>query len=185
MNKFRAGLIISCFSVSAQADLVFLEPLSAQPTYRIGEVVALDLKIDFTDGPTIGGGVDLFFDPSGLKFKSWTAELLGDATFRRSPDELSGELNGIAFGDFAGLPLTAKVGTVEFIVLQTGSWLVDLEANDAPAGPFYSATDSSLLSVQYADTTVIAHQVPIPSAALWLFGSAVLAFTTLSHKRTA
>ena len=184
MNKLIAGLILSGFSVSAQAAVVHMDPLSVQPSYAIGEVVAMDLMIDFTGTPTIGGGVDVFFDPSGLEFKSWTAELLGDATFKRNPDVLSGELNGIAFGDFAGLPVTAKVGTVEFKVLQLGSWLVDLEANDAPAGPFYSATDFSLLSVQYADTTVIVNAVPIPSA-VWLFGSALLAFVGFKRKKTA
>ena len=154
MNKVIAGLIMGCFSVSAQAALVYLQPVSPEPSYAIGDLVALDLNIDFSDKVSIGGGVDVFFDPNGLEFQTWIPELLGDAGFRRSPDVLAGELNGIAFGDFAGLPTTAKVGTVEFKVLQAGEWEVDLEANNEPAGPFYSATDFSLIPVQFNDITV-------------------------------
>lgn len=184
MNKLLAGLIIGGFSMSAQAALVYLEPLSAQPSYEIGEIVALDLKIDFTGTPTIGGGVDVFFDTAGLEFNSWSASALGDASFKRAPDVLPGQLNGIAFGDFAGLPQIATVGTLEFKVLQTGSWLIDLEANDAPAGPFYSATTFSQLPVTFNDTTVnAASVVPVPGA-VWLFGSALLALFSSSRKRT-
>lgn len=184
MNKLVAGLIIGGFSVSAQAALVYLEPVSAQSSYAIGDLVALDLKIDFSDKASIGGGVDVFFDPNGLEFTSWTDEALGDPGFRRNPDVLSGELNGIAFGNFAGLPATAKVGTVVFKVLQAGEWEVNLETNDRPAGPFYSATDSSLLPVQFNDITVSVNAVPAPAAA-WLFGSALLGFVGFTRKRAA
>ena len=183
MNKLLAGLIFSGFSLSAQAALVYLEPVSAQPYYEIGEVVALDLKIDFTGTPSIGGGVDIFFDTSGLQFNNWSAAVLGDASFKRAPDVLPGQLNGIAFGDFAGLPQIATVGTLEFKVLQTGSWLIDLEANDAPAGPFYSATTFSQLPVTFNDTTIdAASVVPVPGA-VWLFSSGLLAIFGTRRKR--
>lgn len=185
MNKLLAGLIIGGFSLSAQASLVFLEPISAKPSYEIGEMVALDLKIDFSGTPTIGGGVDIFFNATGLEFKTWTAAALGDASFRRAPDVLAGELNGIAFGDFAGLPQTAKVGTLEFKVLQTGSWLIDLEANNAPAGPFYSSTTFGLIPVTFNDTTIhAASVVPVPGA-VWFFSSALLAVAGFNRKRAA
>lgn len=184
MNKLLTGLILGGFSLSAQAALVYLEPVSAQSSYVIGDLVALDLKIDFSDKASIGGGVDVFFDPTGLAFTNWTPEALGDPSFRRSPDVQSDKLNGIAFGNFAGLPATAKVGTLEFRVLKAGEWEVDLEANNAPAGPFYSATDFSLLPVQFNDITVSVNAVPVPAVA-WLFGSALLGFVGLSRKRAA
>jgi hypothetical protein len=183
MNKLLAGIIIGGFSMSAQAALVYMEPLAAKPSYEIGETVALDLKIDFTGNPSIGGGVDVFFDTAGLAFQSWTAAALGDTNFRRAPDVQAGELNGIAFGDFAGLPQTAKVGTLEFKLLQTGSWLIDLEANDAPAGPFYSSTTFNQIAVTFNDTTINAASiVPVPGA-FWLFGSALLGLAGFKRQR--
>ena len=183
MNKLLAGLIIGGFSMSAQAALVYLEPLSAQPSYEIGEVGALDLKIDFTGTPTIGGGVDVFFDTVGLEFNSWNAAALGDASFKRAPDVLTDQLNGIAFGDFTGLPQIATVGTLEFKVLQSGSWLINLEANDAPAGPFYSSTTFNQIQVTFNGTTInAASVVPVPGA-VWLFGSAILGLARFKRQR--
>lgn len=184
MNKLLAGMIIGGFSVSAQAALVYLEPVSASSSYAIGDLVALDLKIDFSDKASMGGGVDVFFDQNGLEFTSWTPEALGDADFRRSPDAQPGKLNGIAFGNSGGLPATAKVGTLEFRILKSGVWNVDLEANERPAGPFFAASDGSLLPVQFNDLTLSVNAVPVPAAA-WLFGSALLGFVGISRKRAA
>ena len=47
----------------------------------------------------IGGGVDLFYDLSGLKFKRWTAEPLGDLAFRRPPDDCSISPSATGCGD--------------------------------------------------------------------------------------
>lgn len=183
MNKLLAGLVIGGFAVSAQAEIVYLEPATAQPSYQLGETIALDLKIDFTGNPSIGGGVDIFYDTAGLAFQTWTAAPLGDANFRRAPDVQTGELNGIAFGDFAGLPQTATVGTLTFKVLQIGQWLIDLEANDAPAGPFYSATTFNQMPVTFNDITIQATSaVPVPGA-VWLFGSALLGWAGFNRKR--
>ncbi len=48
----------------------------------------------------------------------------GDTPTRRNQDVRPGALNGIAFGNVAGQPLTAKVETVEFKVVKAGSWVV-------------------------------------------------------------
>lgn len=173
MKKLLAGLILGGCYVSAQAGVVYLKPNLEQSSYAIGEMVTLDLMFDFSDNPSIGGGVDVYFDPSGLEFKSWTAEALGDSNFRRAPDVLSGKLNGIAFGNFAGLPGKAKVGALTFETLQSGSWEIELGENEAPAGGFYAASSFSLLPVQFNDHTVTVNAVPIPAAA-WLFGSTLL-----------
>ncbi len=162
---------------------MYLEPLVAKPSYEIGETVVLDLRIDFTGNPSIGGGVDVFYDISGLAFQTWTAAALGDANFRRAPDVQAGELNGIAFGDFAGLPQTAKVGTLTFKVLQTGVWLIDLESNDTPAGPFFSATTFNQIPVTFNDTTInTASVVPVPGT-VWMFGSALLGLSGFRRQR--
>ncbi len=68
----------------------------------------------------------------------------GDTTSRRNPDVRSNALNGIAFANVAGQPLTAKVWTVEFNIVQAGLWVVALEAIDAPVAPFCALTGASI-----------------------------------------
>ena len=51
-------------------------------------MVALDLKIDLKVDPSIGGGVDFFYNIAGLEFKKWPSASLSDTSFRRAQDVL-------------------------------------------------------------------------------------------------
>lgn len=167
LGAFSAAFAFAMASVPA-ASIVF-DPVV--DTVSVGAPVALDVKMDFTDDPTLGGGFDVFFDPIILNFDSWVSAGLGDPGFAREPDVSAGELNGIAFGDFNGLMGPALVGTLNFTALSPGDALLTLAVNDFPAGPFVSATTFVEQTVEFGSATVTV--VPEPAVG-WLFGSGLM-----------
>lgn len=184
MKTVIAGLILSGLSASVSAATITLTPPVSNA--GIGETVTVEMFMDFTGTPTLGGGVDLFFDAAGLQFLTWTPENLGDPTFLATPQVLPGQLDGIGFGDFGGLTGPAKVGTATFQALSAGAWDLNLAGTDSLVGPFVSATTFGVQSVQFgsASVQVAALAAPVPPA-LWLFGSALAAFTIIGRRGNA
>src|SRR5262245_27676699 len=96
----------------AQAASLSVTPVDSRVS--LGDQIVLMLYADFRDDPALGGGLDVFFDISGVIFDSWvfmSPDSVGDdPDFRREPDVLPGELNGIAFGNFEGMFGQSLVG---------------------------------------------------------------------------
>ncbi len=168
----------------AHAAIIDIKP--ATTTVGIGNQVTLTLVGDFIDEPTIGGGIDVFFDSAALSFVSFEfldAAIVGDdPDFRRAPDVLDGELNGIGFGNFDGMDGAGPIAVIVFEALATGLTIVDLGINeggppDNPGGFFNLDGASQVVGLDGAKVTV----VPIPAGFL-LLGSALVAVGGLRRR---
>lgn len=167
IGKWCAGAVLAVFTAVSQAATVSLSPLSQN--VALGNPVSLLLNMDFTGDPTLGGGVDIFYNSSLLSFVSFTFDSgLGDETsLRRLPDVLTNELNGLAFNSFTGLSGPSLVGTLTFNTIGAGTALFTMADNDFPAGGFYSAATFDPQAVTYQGVSVNVTAVPLP-AAVWL-----------------
>ncbi len=188
-GAFGVAAAVCMLAAGAQAASISVEPDST--TVVVGNTVSLSIVADFTDEPTIGGGFDVFFDSAALAFVSFEfldAAVVGDdPDFRREPDQLDGELNGIGFGDFDGWSGPATVAVIVFQALEVGPTSISLGINEGgppdQPGPFYPAAggiDPQAVSFNGAQIDVAA--VPIP-AGFVLLGSALLAVGGLRRRR--
>lgn len=182
-TKWFVGVLLVIGSITtSRAATISLIP--SNQNVVLGDQVTLQLLMDFTDDPTLAGGLDIFFDSSRLSFVSFAFDpLLGDdPAFRRQPDVLLNELNGLAFGNFAGLSGPSPVGILTFNTLLSDptSTSFTMTDNDSPAGPFFSATTSLQQIVTYQGAAVTI--VPLP-ATVWLFSAGLIGFVGLIKKR--
>lgn len=115
---------------------------SAKSFVQPGDTITIELRADFSDEATLGGGIDIGYDPAVLQFVSFTPEALGDPVFRRAPDEAAGQLSGIAFGDFDGIDdASILVGELVFEVSASAAeedTSISIGASTGVAGPFVS-----------------------------------------------
>lgn len=186
IRKFIFGSVATLLASVSHAATISLLP--SDQTVEIGSQLSLELHMDFTGDPTLGGGVDVFYNDSFFDFVSFTFNpLLGDTdTSRRQPDELPGELNGLAFGNDSGFTGPALVGTFLFNVLGPEESLVfTLADNNVPAGGFFSADTFSPQAVTYQGASVtMINAVPVPAAA-WLLGSGLGIFGLMLRRRSS
>ncbi|MEM9387837.1 MAG: hypothetical protein AAGA68_22480 [Pseudomonadota bacterium] len=147
----------------------------------VGEQFTITLAMDFTDEATLGGGVDVLWDPQLLELVSWDPIAFGDPDFGRvgDIDAVAGFVDGFAFGDFNGLEGPADVATITFVAFAAGSTSVMPRGDDTVggmlAGCFVSAVTFQCQSVSFGDASVVISDgavVPLPSAA-WLLLSAL------------
>jgi hypothetical protein len=157
----------------------------------VGETVGLDIVADFSSDPTIGGGVDILFDPTRLAFAGFAflgTGLVLDPSFSRAPTAGgAGELLGLGFGNFAGVGGPGTVGTVSFEALAPGSSTVSLRVNDGRVGmpgAFFSAASFSEQTALFGSAQVTAvSSVPLPGA-LGLLASALLGVPAVARRRS-
>jgi hypothetical protein len=159
---------LTLFSVgtAAQANSIILAPSTV--TTAPG-TVQVQLFMDFTES-TLGGGIDVFYNSSILDFLSFTFDpamlAMSDPSFTRTGDDFVGEVNGIAFGNFAGIVGSHLIGTLNFSTIGIGSSLLTLAVNDSPAGPFVSNVTFLPMEVDFTSTAEVI-VTPLPAAA-WL-----------------
>ena len=140
-------------------------------TAAVGDSVFFDLNMDFSDNPTLGGGIDLVFNTSLLEFSSFARNpaLGDDVDGRRDLDVVPGTgLDGLAFFKFGGgIAGPARVGTFTFKALGAGRIDVTLSADvGGTAGPFISATTNDPQNVTFtgAAIDISPSAVPLPGA---------------------
>lgn len=147
----------------------------------VGEEFTITLAMDFSGDPTLGGGVDVLWDPLLLDLVSWDPLPFGDPDFGRigDIDAQGGFVDGFAFGDFNGLEGPADVATITFVALTAGTTAVMPRGDDTVgamlAGCFVSAVTFQCQAVSFADAGVVISEgavVPLPSAA-WLLLTAL------------
>ena len=171
------GLAGGCAAPSAEAATIWLE--SVNSPVQAGDQAIFELWMDFTNDPTIGGGVDVVFDNfingNQLTYLSYAPQALGDPDLINTPSVAAANdrLEGITFGDDldlgVGLAGQALVGTLSFKANIPGTYNL-LLAESADAGGFFSISSAQ----QHPDlmgsgVTVEAVQsaVPLPGTS-WL-----------------
>ena len=179
ISRALAVLLLSGSAMTANAAELSLSPI--YQTVELGNQIMLLLYGDFRDDPVTGGGLDLFFDDDAFGFVSFdfmAAESVGDdPEFRRAPDVLDDELNGISFGGYAGLDSRSLIGIFTFDALAVGTYDFMMAANEGGEGPnggfnpggFFSMLTGLELDVDFsgAMVEVVGAAVPVP-AAVWL-----------------
>lgn len=178
------GLALFSASVVNAATVSFSE---TSVTAGIGDIITLDVLMNFTDDPTLGGGTDIFYDASVLSFQSFdfgTTTLPLDVSFNRTPDELTNELEGLAFGNFNGLTGPGVVGTLTFQAIALGDTSLSMAVTSEAlkGGDFISEADYSVQLVTFGSANV--NVVPVP-AAVWLFGSGLLGLVGVARRKKA
>ncbi len=176
-------LLFICSSTAYAASIGF-QPTSS--TVNLGQTVTLDIVMDFSDNPTTGGGVDLYFDTSAFRFSQFTfnSSFPTDPAFTHSPTLVDGHLDALAFGSFDGISGPAIIGTLALDTLATGSFTLTMgpTQNLRWDGGFSNAIDYSLNEVQIGSATINVSAVPNPSS-FWLFVSGVTYLTRRSALR--
>ena len=77
MSKLYPCVLLWWLLTSANAATISLTP--ALQTGLVGDLVELELVMDFTNDPTIGGGIDIFYSSAILSFASFEfSSHLGD-----------------------------------------------------------------------------------------------------------
>ena len=138
-----------------------------------GDVLTFELIADFSDTPTLGGGLDIVYDPTRLDAMNYVAWCC-PSSFPGDPDLLPGRVFNLTFGQFEGIT-TELVGTIDFTYFGVGGLaetVITMEGTTGNGGPFISAEDfMTILDVEYG--TVTLREVPVPGA-VWLLASALL-----------
>lgn len=170
-----AALVLWGSMTGVQAAEISISPLHQE--VMLGNQIMLLLYADFRDEAALGGGLDIFFDSAGMAFAEFNfmaAESVGDdPDFRRMPDVLDGELNGLAFGNFEGMHGRSLIGMLTLDTLAVGDYQLTMAANEGgppdQPGPFVSFVTGMEMSINFtgASISIIAQAVPVP-AAIWL-----------------
>ena len=164
--KFAAASLLFACLGTARAATLTITPTTV--TVAPGDVVLLEVIVDFEDALSLGGGFDVVYDPNSLQLLSWTANMIGDPGFIGEPDISDGLLSGIAFGNLQGMEGVFDVGTLAFQVVGGSSTVIGTETG-AVEGPFLDAFTFEPLPTTYVGANI--NVVPVPAAAWLLFGA--------------
>ncbi len=135
-----------------------VELLPASQVVITGDTVAVDVRVDFSGDPVLGGGMDIVYDDTVLQYEGFefSAEYSGEPAFSRPPDAMAGGLlSGLAIGQFfGGIAGPETIGTLRFTAITSGT--TDLVASDnlLPVGGFISFETGLPVSVDYVSASV-------------------------------
>jgi len=182
-----AAILIGGLATMAQAGSVTLtaDP-AADPSgdFVLGETVVLNITMDFTDEAMLGGGIDIAYNSAVLSYVGWSgfdAGLGTDPLFSSNPTNPSpGVIQGLGWGNFAGLTGPSTVGTLTFQAI--GSGTSDLIPTVSVAtDPFASAVTYLAFDPQPTMNGDSVNVVPLPGS-VWLLGSALLGFVVIRRR---
>lgn len=162
-----AGAVLGLFAPLAQSASVFLSPANATVSLSEG-TATLELFMDFTGNPTIGGGVDFSVTGAGSLAGFTPSDWFGsvpDPFFSGFGTDLAdGDLE-VHFGSFFGLSGLNKVGDLTINLESIGDISIAISINGF-FGDFFptAGLDPQQVDLIGANLTV----VPVP-AAVWLF----------------
>jgi len=183
---------------AAHAATVSLQP-SIGGSVLQGNQFQLEVYMDFTDDPTIGGGFDILYDTSLVSYVSGSflidPLLFSDPAFTRDDNPFSpaanrvdfaqGKIIGAAFGDFIGLTGPSLVGTMTFLAQNAGLASFSLAATENPlVGDFISAFTNEAQAVSFIGTSQQVSAVPLPAAA-WLMLSGLASIAGIARRKAA
>lgn len=176
MKALRTLMTTCLLSASFAAHGATLSLSPSAQTAVVGDAITLTVSGEFGAAGTLGGGFDIFYDSTLLQFVSFefAASLMDDPAFRRDPDLLAGELNGIAFGEFDGYTGNVLIGEVTFLALDIGIVDISMLANEGGPpdnpGPFVDILGNVITDLQTTGAQLTLQPVPLPGAVWLLLG---------------
>ncbi len=178
-----AAALCALAVVPAQAASIYLSPASSSVPLSAG-TVTLELFADFTNEPTVGGGIDLAFagptSLSGFTPSSWFTTVPDPAFTGYGSANADADFE-IHFGNFAGLSGLNKLGDLTLNLSGLGQIQVAMAINSL-YGDFFPTTGIDPLDVTLGGADV--NVVPLP-ASVWLLGTAVAALAGRRRLRKA
>jgi opacity protein-like surface antigen len=181
LKSMLAVAVLAGLSMSAsQAASVYLTPGSQTVSVLDGST-SVELWMDFTGEPTIGGGIDLDFQgpiSMGVFTPSSYFSNTADPGFTGHGTELADNDYEIHFGDFAGLSGNNKLGDISVNLTGAGLGTISLAINDT-YGFFYGIDYlEQTLDLSGADINA----VPAP-AGVWLLLTGLAGLATRRFAR--
>ncbi len=182
--KSIGSVLLLCLASTSHAASIDIVPTSPIDGVLPGDIVSFDIVLDFSEEPTLGGGLDVTFDEDFLALVSFTdTVILGDPAFGRAPDYIpgSGRLESWGVGDFNGISggLMGQV-SFELIAIPYAGTTIALVPYSGFGVSWLSAVDFvTILDPTYGSVTIGA-PIPVP-AALWFMLSGLGAMFSLRY----
>lgn len=180
-----AALVLGMLSLStANAASIYITPEASEDLP--GASVSLDLYMDFTGTPTLGGGIDVFVS-GPLSFVSFTPSAYFDgldpAFTGHGPETAGGgAATAIYIGSFGGLSGINLLGSLNLSLTGPGLGEVSFAANQFWGGGFFDLSGSlEPMQVDFFGAEVNA--VPLPATA-WLMLTGVGALVARRLRRS-
>jgi len=190
---FVAPIVGALLLVSSICQATSITFSDSAVSANINDIFVVDLLMDFSSDATFGGGMDIFFDSSVISFQSFdfsTSTLSLDPGFSRSPDALLGGLEGLAFGNFAGISGPGIIGTLVFQAIGVGDILLtsSVTTDALKGGDFISFNTFGAQSVTFGSANVsvqpsfASNPISTPPVS-WLFAGGLAVFIGLSRAK--
>lgn len=173
--SIAAGIMFLSGAASA-ASIVRAQVLNAPAggSFALEDIIDVEIRFDFQDAKTFGGGVDLGLDPALVAVVSfdlderWGFDPEDPASsFSRPLGFFSERPNALAFGDFNPFRGQGVVGLLRLRAIAMGDGSVVPGPNDEPAGPFIDE-DVNEMNVTYEAARFSIGIVPEPGTMLLL-----------------
>lgn len=193
LGRLAFGLVIYMNSIGGAQALPSLTLSAMNSPVTAGSQATFQLWMDFTNDPTLGGGVDVVFggftNGNQLSFASYTPEALGDPALINVPtvSATGDRLESITFGDLTnGVTGPALVGTLVFNTFVAGNYSLSLVDSTVAAGFFSLSTAPQSPTYTPAALTVDAAPAAVPAPAVgWLMLSGLAGWFGLSFRAKA
>ncbi|MCL4779539.1 MAG: VPLPA-CTERM sorting domain-containing protein [Gammaproteobacteria bacterium] len=181
-GMLAVAMLAGLSMTTSEAASVYLSPATQTVPYAVGGTTSVELWMDFTGEPTIGGGIDLDFQGAismGVFTPSSYFTGTADSAFSGHGTADADNDYEIHFGGFAGLSGINKLGDISVNLLGTGVGSISLALNSL-YGTFYG-TDSLEIDVDLSRGAEIS-AVPAP-AGVWLLLTGLAGLVTRRFAR--
>ncbi len=178
------GMLLLGFGIGAQAATISVLPPTVTPTWPADATADLEIVIDFTGEPTVGGGIGLTaagpisiagFTPSAF-FSGLDPAFTGFG-FGGAIPAADFEIH---FGDFLGISSAESLGFLT--VNLAGAGLAGVSVADNTVWGGWPGTVAGPVTVSFNSAEFLIQPVPLPAAA-WLFASALGMVAGLRRRR--
>jgi len=180
------ALVAGLSMPASQAASVYLTPASQIVPYVENGMTSVELWMDFSGEPTIGGGIDLNFQGQismGVFTPTSYFTSTADPDFTGHGTEYADNDYEIHFGNFAGLSGVNKLGDISVNLLGAGSGTIELAINNW-YGAFYGTDflEQDVALLPEGGAVITASAVPAP-AGVWLLLTGLAGLATRRYAR--
>ena len=175
MKQNIAGcyVVLALMLAAPLGNAATISLLPTTSTIAVGDVVRLDVVLDFGADRTLGGEIDFNWDPTVLRFHGFTFDtstIMDDPFFRRDGYLQPGFLEAVGAGSFDGID-DGVLGTISFEAIGLGDTMVSMYDSGDP-GPSWISSDDFVTALvpDFIDANITVDNVVVPlPAGVWLF----------------